>query len=738
MKAEIFAAGDQLLTAALNGSCQGILLALLAGLGLRLLGPTNAATRHAAWFATLLLLALLIPAHYWRQRLAPNPPGPLNAPIASAPVPERAPSTITAASPEGGRPQNDVREREAFGLRELAPAFALVETAESLAHAPGDAPRELRPSGARNPAEPRRRDFGWALAVIPKIPTTASLVLLAAWVAVAGLKLTLLARGLYLLRRLKDSSTPASPGLEDLFQRLRSELSVNRAVRLRVSQSHQSALVLGFVHPVIVLPAEAAQESGVGQAEHILRHELTHVRRRDDWTNLAQRLLEAALFFHPAVWWISKQLSLEREIACDDAVLHQGVRPQPYALLLANVAGRMTGRLPSVAPGVSSSKSQLQQRITMILNTHRNTSPRLAKARLGCITSASALVAVLALYSGPRLVLAQTQSPTPAAAPPASGATSSLPPGDVDPGPKFKPGEAPATPAALPAVAPMPPEAPEPPEPADPPEPAVTVSPSSSPSGGVFAVTGPSADVFARTPPAPPQGGSIEERLARLERMVQKLLAEQGAKRGRAEAQTGAMGGMGGMSGPKHGRMDTQDLASAPKAGGLPLDLKLDLNLKGKDGKDWKFQFDNKDMERLQERVEHEVARATDQAMREVARADEQAVRATEQAKRAFEQAQRAAKQAAEQFRRDERNENKIENAREWDQGQNLKQQLATLQKHREFLDQEMQKLNREIQRLEEDRKPGQPGADARFPRNRKDPTQPKPETTPSDNLEKQ
>ncbi len=719
MKAEIFAAGDQILTAALNGSCQGIVLCLLAGLGLRLLGPTNAATRHAAWFATLLLLALLIPAHYWRQHLAPNPSSRLNVPIASVPVPERAPSTVTAASPEGVRPQNDVREREAFGLRELAPAFALVETPESLAHLPGDASRDVRPSGARNPADSRRRDFGWALAVIPKIPRGASLVLLAAWVAVTGLKLTLLARGLYLLRRLKDSSTPASPGLEDLFQRLRSELAVNRVVRLRVSQSHQSALVLGFVHPVIVLPAECAQESGVGQAEHILRHELTHVGRRDDWTNLAQRLLEAALFFHPAVWWISKQLSLEREIACDDAVLHQGVRPQPYALLLANVAGRMTGRLPSVAPGVSSSKSQLQQRITMILNTHRNTSPCLAKARLGCITSASALVAVLALYSGPRLVLAQAQPPTPAAAPPASGATTSLPPGDVDPGPKFKPGEAPATPAApAPAalpfvaqVAPVAAMAPQPPEAPEPPEAVVMVSP-----------RGPGADAFASTPPPPPQGGSIEERLARLERMVKRLLAEQGGKRGRAEAMieapgpAGKMGGgtAGGVFGGPENRLELRNMAPEPNN---PF-------------------FDPKDMDRLEERVKREVARATEQAMREVARATEQAARATEQAKRAYEQAQRAAKQAAEQFRRDERNENKSEGAREWgqDQASLLKAELAALQNQREALDREVQKVVRRIQQLEEDRKPG---ADVRV-RGRKDLAQPKPEeSTPSENPEK-
>ncbi|MGO9202864.1 MAG: hypothetical protein ACLQM8_20275, partial [Limisphaerales bacterium] len=78
MKPEVCAACDQILTAVLNGSCQGILVALLAGLGLRLLGRTNATTRHAVWFATLLLLAFLVPAHYRAPRLAPNPPSPFS------------------------------------------------------------------------------------------------------------------------------------------------------------------------------------------------------------------------------------------------------------------------------------------------------------------------------------------------------------------------------------------------------------------------------------------------------------------------------------------------------------------------------------------------------------------------------------------------------------------------------------------------------------------------------------
>lgn len=271
----------------------------------------------------------------------------------------------------------------------------------------------------------------------------------------------------------------------------------------------------------------------------------------------------------------------------------------------------------------------------MILNTHRNRSPRLAKAKLGFITSAAALTAVLALYSGPRLVLAQTQPLTPAPA-----------------------ATAPATPTDSVAALPQAPQVPPPPPPA-------FVSPA---------------------PVAPQQGGSIEERLDRLERMVEKLLAQQGPKRPRPDLESAAP--------------EARDDSFTPK-----------------------------DTELIKERVKREVARATDQALREVARATEQAKRAfeqakpaLEQAKRSYEQAERAAKQAAGNWLKDERNES----ARDSDLAE-VNQQLEALQSQRTALELQLQKLNRQIQRLQKGRGPT---AEDPFGSQNK-PGQPKPEETP-------
>jgi hypothetical protein len=140
--------------------------------------------------------------------------------------------------------------------------------------------------------------------------------------------------------------------------------------------------------------------------QQVLRHELAHVVRGDDWANLAQQVIAAVLFFHPAVRWISKRLTLEREVACDDHVLAATRTPHVYALLLTEFASRMHGRALLAAPAAWSHKNQLKERIAMILDSKRNASPRLTGVSVGVLTTATALIAGLALFAGPRLALA--------------------------------------------------------------------------------------------------------------------------------------------------------------------------------------------------------------------------------------------------------------------------------------------------------------------------------------------
>ena len=96
--------------------------------------------------------------------------------------------------------------------------------------------------------------------------------------------------------------------------------------------------MIGFVNPAVVIPRWLLQELSPSELQQILLHELAHLQRWDDWTNLAQKILKALLFFHPAAWWIEKQLSLEREMACDDAVVAETANPRAYAECLTHLA----------------------------------------------------------------------------------------------------------------------------------------------------------------------------------------------------------------------------------------------------------------------------------------------------------------------------------------------------------------------------------------------------------------
>jgi len=120
-------------------------------------------------------------------------------------------------------------------------------------------------------------------------------------------------------RRLRALGTlPAPEPCVAALHRLAARLRVSRPVRLLQSAMVQVPAVLGWVRPVILLPASALTGLTPLQLEALLAHELAHVRRYDYLVNLVQSVIETLLFYHPAVWWISARVRDEREHCCDD------------------------------------------------------------------------------------------------------------------------------------------------------------------------------------------------------------------------------------------------------------------------------------------------------------------------------------------------------------------------------------------------------------------------------------
>ena len=323
---DFLTACDQAVSAAVNSVGAGILLVLFVGCTIRALGRTNAATRHALWFGTMVLLFVMVPAQWWRARSATgsraldisSPGDNVDRQASSSSRPDDAP--VKSQEPADFEVHSELWPRSTSEIDDATPAPALSCAEELTTASPWSVSRLF---SVRS----------WDLSLRPAVPQMASIILALVWATVAGAKLSLLGWRIIGMRKLKETSLPASAELHDLFVRLRAKLGVVRNAELRVSSAHRSALVLGFLRPVVLFPAQ--DEGNPGDAEPVLAHELAHIHRADDWVNLVQRLVEATLFFHPAVWWISKRLTLEREIASDDFVLaarraSAGLRPPPH------------------------------------------------------------------------------------------------------------------------------------------------------------------------------------------------------------------------------------------------------------------------------------------------------------------------------------------------------------------------------------------------------------------------
>ena len=191
------------------------------------------------------------------------------------------------------------------------------------------------------------------------------------WIVGTPFTLTVLVCGLAGTRRIRRSSQTIAVGtVAAAGERLEAALCVGRHVAIAVCDRIAAPVLVGIVRPVILLPAAILAGCSAEQIEMILIHELAHVRRCDNLVNLAQRVIEAVLFFQPAVWWLSSWARLEREECCDRIVVAHTGRPQAYAETLAALA--LPGMMPSAA-AVALADRHLVTRIRHILNLEDET-----------------------------------------------------------------------------------------------------------------------------------------------------------------------------------------------------------------------------------------------------------------------------------------------------------------------------------------------------------------------------
>jgi TonB family protein len=137
------------------------------------------------------------------------------------------------------------------------------------------------------------------------------------------------------VRRLRTASIVAAPeSLLTLAMDVAERLGITQVFEVFASGMVTAPTVVGWLKPVILFPVSSLMSLAPEQLEAMLAHELAHIRRRDYLVNALQVAMETLLFYHPAVWWVSRQIRREREHCCDDVAVAVTGSPLKYAKAL--------------------------------------------------------------------------------------------------------------------------------------------------------------------------------------------------------------------------------------------------------------------------------------------------------------------------------------------------------------------------------------------------------------------
>jgi beta-lactamase regulating signal transducer with metallopeptidase domain len=231
------------------------------------------------------------------------------------------------------------------------------------------------------------------------------------WAFFSLVMLVRLGFGYRKLRRLKAEATPIPAEWQLRLRSLSGINGVRRQTQLLVSSHIAAPMSLGFLNPAILIPRALLDTLSDSELEHVVLHELGHLRRWDDWTNLAQKLIEAMLPIQPAVYWIGHRMSIEREMACDDWVIATTGTAEPYAASLTRVAElSQWAHAGILAAGATGNRSQLFIRVHHMLDRTRNAAPKLAVGPLGAAIAAIGILIYAGVRTPQMIAFAQTSA----------------------------------------------------------------------------------------------------------------------------------------------------------------------------------------------------------------------------------------------------------------------------------------------------------------------------------------
>ncbi|WP_114326934.1 M56 family metallopeptidase [Candidatus Colwellia aromaticivorans] len=170
----------------------------------------------------------------------------------------------------------------------------------------------------------------------------------------------------------QQNTVAPSDKLQARFNELANQIHLTITPRLLISLKIEVPMAIGWLKPVVLLPASMVSGLSTPQLEMLLLHELAHIRRHDYLVNFFQTLVEILLFFHPAVHWVSKQMRNEREYCSDDIAVQHCGDAVAYAHTLADTASLCTKAHHHTIPNMAMAASggDLKKRVIRLVDHH--------------------------------------------------------------------------------------------------------------------------------------------------------------------------------------------------------------------------------------------------------------------------------------------------------------------------------------------------------------------------------
>jgi beta-lactamase regulating signal transducer with metallopeptidase domain len=341
---------------------QGLFVAAVTAIVVR--RPKTARGRYAVLVAALGLMAVcplltLAVVTVWGERA--NPP----------PVVASAPNPLVA------QPAIDVPHNTAFSAETDSHPKSMPQPIAADVTSPTAEPPAAAKEAAGTPVPPGESSWQRFAPLMTDVYLLGVMAML--------LRLTVGLWGGWQLRRRSIPVTDAA--LLQALQRQAVSLGMKFVPMLAYCERVAVPTVIGILKPTILLPLALTSGLALEQVEAVLAHELAHLRRYDHLVNLLQRVIESLLFFHPAVWWLSHKIRLEREHCCDDLVVACGALPLDYAKSLLRVAELSRGAklhrsVSAVSLLATGQPSTLRQRIARLLGDSAAPQVRLAHSLL--------------------------------------------------------------------------------------------------------------------------------------------------------------------------------------------------------------------------------------------------------------------------------------------------------------------------------------------------------------------